>query len=137
MENKQNVKEIIESEAIIEEVSPRVETIRVFARTVKYDGGQFLAYSTMSKNGTKFYQVKFTQDVNEKNIPQESGYYKLTVDAEHVSIQKQPAKYKAKNYSDILWISDVLSCVRDVEYEKLKAIEKAEEINEMFNDFGE
>lgn len=80
------------------------KTLNIYGKEyVSKSGQKFVAYS-YTKDGKKFYRIKFRRDCN--SIPNLKGYISLVVDSDYVSIQRAE---KGSKLNDILWIGKVLN----------------------------
>ena len=81
------------------------KTIKIYGKEYKTrEGTTFTRYS-YTKDGEKFYQIKFTKDSH--FTATQKGYCLLTIDDDNVSIQKGPTKNGYKQ-NDIIWIKQVI-----------------------------
>lgn len=109
-----------------------IKEFRVFSR--KYEskeGKSFLRFS-YTKDGETFYDVKFTKDC--LNTIKVTGYFKVKADTKNISIGKSERKEvngTIYNTNQTLWIREVISIVRDDEYEEMLAKVREDELAEI------
>lgn len=114
-----------------------MKTIRVFAREVTFEqNGKKKKFYPLSftKDGQTFYNVKITQDTVADcgvTLPQEQGYYKLTLDPENVSIQTFKAQEDGYVPNPTMWVhgTDGVTLVRDTEYDEERKAKELEIVN--------
>lgn len=114
----------------MEQKVQNVNVIRVYAKKVNYQGRYFLSYS-FTKNGKKFYDVKFRKEVRE--LPTGSGFWLVSVPKGMCNISKAKPDKKGHIWNDVIWVQEVVSCVRDEKYEKAREDEKQQELDELFS----
>lgn len=104
------------------------QTIRVYTRelSMKDDSKKKFVTHSYTKDGVKFYQVKF--GLTAIASPKTKGYWLVELEKETCSIQ--PSKIDGRN--DILWIHDVYSVVKDEEYEKELEERRQRQLDDVF-----
>ena len=108
------------------------KTIRIFGKEKQLDNGvKFVSFSYTS-NGNDFYQVKFNQACD--NVPKTSGYWKITVDTQDVSLKKGKKLEDGKRANSILWISNIIKKVKDAEYEAEVKKKREDELNSVLGE---
>lgn len=103
------------------------KTIRVFGREVEDKTGKKFIIFSYTKDGERFYQVKFKRTC--LTVPSKRGYWLIKFDTINCQLQKVKAKESFKP-NDILWLSETISVKKDEEYEKMRQ----EKINEALED---
>lgn len=94
-----------------------MKQIRIFARQVRTDKGLVFLKFSFTKDGEKFYDVKFNKTC--ELIPQGQGYWLLDLESINMNIQKVKKSKDSKFIpNDVLWIKKVSKCVKDEAHEK-------------------
>lgn len=102
------------------------KVITIYGKEYKKEGRSFIAY-TYTKNGEKYYRVKFTKNCLR---PQIKGYVNLVIDDECVSIQR--AKSGEEKLGDILWIRKTIDSYENEEKNRQSKEKLRKEIEELF-----
>lgn len=127
---------MVENNTQVEEKEVKVEynTMRVFAKARKNSKGkEFLTYS-FTKDGKKFYDVRFRQSIDTHNIPHNVGYWLLTIPKGQANIKKATPDENGKLWNDIIWVKECVKCVEDEEYEKKREQERNQEVDDLLDD---
>ncbi len=110
-----------------------MKTITVFGKKFKSrkTGIEFIRYQ-YSKDGVKFYDVKFTKDC--ATTPNLLGWVKITFDQTTSSIQRGKVNEGGVLGNDIIWVRNLVAYEQDEEYAKAHPSKKQKELDELFND---
>ena len=106
-----------------------MSTIRIYSRELKTKDGRIFCKFFAQKKNKGSYEVRFKKEVSNK--PTTAGYYLVDFNKASLANETWTNSEGVKIDKPVLWVSEVISISRDVEYEKEMAKLREERINEL------
>lgn len=110
-----------------------IKKFRVYAREVETKDGKKYITCSYTKEGERFYDVKFTRTC--EKVVKFPGYFLIEADTKDISKEKGK-RYEVNGnsfiHNDIIWIKNAISVERDTAYEEELYLKREREIEELF-----